>query len=275
MEELRNLIGIETEMPRVAAGLRGSAEALQVAAVGAYQVTCSDETEWECAEAFQQSFGQSLLPPLKSSRRAVFRTMNLGARYEPGALRVAVEHFALPSPPGTSRLLVAKINAHVAQRRTPNGLEYGHLDRYGSLSSCCGALAALLDERPLPVVEELRQTFQGSGRDRLGVLRDPEKTAPQLRALLAAIVSAQLQAQRAVGDLQHFRPKTPTRVVLLPCVSVNRPGPDTELVVGCHQVDWTGETWAATYEGLDNDPAAYRVGYRQGRLYVEDGRWGS
>jgi hypothetical protein len=83
--------------------------------VGALHVTCADETEAECAEAFQQGFVQYLLPQLKFARRSAMRVSNLGGRYEWGSIGIADMHFALPetiTPP--PRLMVIKINAHVA-----------------------------------------------------------------------------------------------------------------------------------------------------------------
>jgi len=60
----------------------------------------------------------------------------------------------------------------------------------------------------------------------------------------------------------------PTHFLILSCVSINRPGPNTELLVGRHEIDWTGETPATTYEGLGDDPAGYCLEHRQGRLSV-------
>jgi hypothetical protein len=81
MEHLQNLVGKENGLAHVADAIRQFAESLHAPVVGAYHLTCSDETEWECATAFQQGFAGPLLPPLKGDHRAAFRTANLGAQY--------------------------------------------------------------------------------------------------------------------------------------------------------------------------------------------------
>lgn len=59
--------------------------------------------------------------------------------------------------------------------------------------------------------------------------------------------------------------------LILSCVTINRPGPNTELLVGRHEIDWTGETPTTGYDGLGDDPARYRIEHEQGRLCVQDG----
>ncbi len=59
MSEIRNLIGKEADLPRVARAIRLCAEDIGVPATGGYHITCSDESEWECAEVFDRLFTQS------------------------------------------------------------------------------------------------------------------------------------------------------------------------------------------------------------------------
>jgi len=273
MVRIRDLIGVESELSQVGLALRHFAEELSAPVVGAYQVTCSDEVEWECAEAFQEHFCDELLPILEFERRSPFRSINLGARYEWGAIRVAEEHFATESSQEAFKLLVAKINAHVAVEDTRDGPVYGGVDRYGRRSTCCGALAGLFEGSLLPAIQELRQIFQFGGLNRLSVLADRSRIAPEHRALLAAVVSARLQAHRVVLDIEEYRPESPTVFLILPCVTLNRLGRDTELVVGQYGVDRTEPTPRVKYVGLGDAPASYRIGYDQGRLIVEDDRW--
>lgn len=56
-------------------------------------------------------------------------------------------------------------------------------------------------------------------------------------------------------------------------MTVNSPGPDTEIVVGQCGIDWTGATASLQYHGLGDDPAAYRVTIQNGRLRIEDEHW--
>ena len=136
-------------------------------------------------------------------------------------------------------MLVVKINSHAAVRDTPEGPEYGWLDRYGGESACCGTLAALMEGTERPPVRELAQLFAVDGRNRVDVLHDMSRVPVEQRALLAAVTNARLQAHRAVLDIKENRPRSPTMFLVLPCVTINRPGPDTEIFVGQYGIDWT------------------------------------
>jgi len=273
MNQLRDLIGMEVDLERVISSLRRFTRDLNPPVVGSYHVTCSDEVEWGCAETFQRLFVQDMLPQLRPGVQASFRTMNLGARYEWGALRVAEEHYATADTEETFKLLVAKINSHVAVQEVGGRVVHGKLDRYGVESTCCGALVSLLRGAVLPATEELRELFRSGGQDRLAMLTDPQDIPPEHQALSAAIVNARLQADRAVLDIREFRPETPTIFLILPCVTLNRSGVDTELVVGQYGVDWTEEHPTVKYTGLGDNPAHYRIEHVRGRLQVEDDHW--
>jgi len=101
----------------------------------------------------------------------------------------------------------------------------------------------------------------------------PSKSPEEHRALVAAIVNARLQAQAALRDIEEHHPTSPTIFLVLPCVTVNRPGPDRELLVARYEVDWTGPSPATNYEGLGDDPAAYQIRHKHGRLVVHDRYW--
>jgi hypothetical protein len=274
MTRLQDLTGTESELSQVSNALRQFAQELGAPVVGGCHVTCSDEAESECEEAFQRWFGREVLPELKPDSRAPLRSINLGGRYEPGAIRVAEEHYATLKSREAFKLLVVKINAHTAVCRSAEGPEYGWLERYGCRSACCGALAKLFEGGSLPAVEELRKTFASDGKNRLAVLEDSRRVVPRHRALLTAVSSAALQARRAVLDIQHYQPQTPTVFLVLACVTVNRVSePDTELVVGQYGIDRTGQEPAIKHRGLGDDPAAYRVRHEQGRVMIEDDHW--
>jgi hypothetical protein len=269
MTSLYPLVGVESTLDRVAGTVRQFAKELGAPVVGAFQICCSDETERETAEAFDRHFVRELLPPLKGERRAAFLSVNLGARYEWGALRIAEDHFATEASRGALKLLVVKLNAHVAVRSTPEGPAYGTLMRYGQPSSCCGALAGMLERVQLPAIRELRELFAHDESQRLEILGDPARVEPRYRALFAAITGAWLQAGRVVLDAREFRPASPTMFVVLPCVTINRTDDvDTELLVGQYGIDRTGDDTAVKYHGLGGDPARYRVRHEQGRVIV-------
>ncbi len=267
---LLELIGREHVPEYVAESLKRFAVDLAPAAIGAYQLTCSDETERRCEDVFQRLFVEDLLPPLRPNQRSPFRSINLGARYERGAIRVAEEHYATEAARSGTKLIVAKINAHVAARPSGDDWEYGSLLRYHRGSTCCGALGAMLDGAVLPALEELRHTFQAGGVDRLGALRNPQYCPAPYRALLAAVASARLQADRLVLDTREFTPESPTLFLVLACVNINRPEADGELVVGHYGVDWAGSRPEVQYSGLGSDPAHYRVVHDRGLLTIDE-----
>jgi len=269
MEDLHALIGIEHDLERVSGMLRDAVQRLAAPVVGALEVTCSDESELECIAAFQRHFVEMLLPDFKTAARAPFRTCNIGARYEVGSIGTAEHHFALPESEHAFKVLVVKINAHVAVADGLGGVEYGSLTRYRARSAACGALHALLSGDELPALTELRHTFGMDGVDRMATLLDAQRVPLQYRYLHAAICSARLQARRATLDIQQHEVHSPTLYWVVPCVTLNRPGLDTEIVVGVESVDCRGEEPCAEYHGLGDDPTQYRVVMRGTRLQIE------
>jgi hypothetical protein len=256
-------------------------------------VTCADEAEAECAEAFQQGFVQYLLPPLKFARRSAMRVSNLGGRYEWGAIRLADLHFTPPGTPASPRLMVVKINAHVALEPTnrsvapragaadaatvwegERGFRLGAWTRYGRDSPCCSALHSLLHGGHEPWVEELREAFDSEGKTRIAALNDAQAVDPAFRSLFAAIVSARLQAPKAVLDIQELQPASPIRFIVLPCVTINRHERDTEILCGVYAIDDSPDK-AVTYFGLGDDPRAYRVRLQNHQMQVTDDELGT
>ncbi|MCP4592042.1 MAG: hypothetical protein GY842_15005 [bacterium] len=273
VDQLISLIGRETDPARVCAGLREYARKGRFPVVGACETVCSDEAERESESVFQRLFVKQMLPVLKSGTRAAFGTVNLGSRYEPGAIQIAEDHYATSECEQTAKLMVVKINAHVAVQESSDGPTYGRMDRYGCRSTCCGALASMLAGGDLPAVKELAQAFRHDGNDRLETLNDPNKVPAKYRTLLAAVTNARLQADRAVAEISGYDPKTPTKWLVLSCVSINRPEPDTELPVGRHLIDATADAVTTEYQGLGDDPATYRVEHDKDGVRITDDRW--
>ncbi|MEA1952685.1 MAG: hypothetical protein U9N87_14990 [Planctomycetota bacterium] len=273
MRDIRSLIGREADLPSVARAIRLCAEEIDVPVAGGYHITCSDESEWECAEIFDQLFAQQMLPRLKMDRAAVFRTMNLGGRYETGAIHIAEEHFATFASRQSAKVMVVKVSSHTAVTRREDGFSYGTLQRYGNDSACCGALVSLTSGGTLPAVAELAETFARDGHDRLAELRDEQLIPPDLRALFTAIVNARLQADRVVEDIRSHMPESPTVFLIIPCVTINRDEPDNELVVGEYGVDATGSELNIKYRGLGSAPLEYRVKFERGLLKITDDQY--
>ncbi len=270
MDRLISLLGVESGLDEVSRALRRHVERDRPPVVGAMQVTCADESERECIDAFQKEFVNRLLPELKFWSKAPFRSANLGGRYEWGSVRMAEQHFALPASRDAYKTLVVKINAHVSAIKTDDGLHFGRMKRYRTDSTACGALYALLDGMQQPFTHELAEAFASEGKDRLTMLRDPDRVDPSCRALYAAMVNARIQARHAILDIQDYRPITPTVYIIVACVTLNRPGPDTELLCGFYTADCRGDEAEVRYQGLGDDPTKYHLACRQPRLQTQD-----
>ncbi|MHC4223492.1 MAG: hypothetical protein ACYSX0_16955 [Planctomycetota bacterium] len=270
MERLYELLGKEREFADVCRELKFGLQGVGAPIVGALQVTCSDESEHECVDAFQRRFAQEALPRLKYGSRSPFRIANPGARYEWGTVPIAEDHFATPETETKFKVMVVKINSHVALDRSGQGLCFGTMNRYGKASCYCGAIHALLDGGSLPYLQDLEEALQCEGKDRLATLRDPKKVDPALRPLFAALVSARLQARRATLDIQDHGQTTPTLYLVLHGVTLNKPGLDTELIGGLYTLDRRGRKPVDRYRGLGDDPARYEVHAGMGGLQVSD-----
>lgn len=277
MEGFRDFVGHERSLQDVSRALHAGATSLRTRDVGAMHVTCADESEDECVEAFQQGFVRYLLPRLKFARHSAVRLATLGGRYEWGAVRTAHEHYAAGPGGGDPLLMLVKINAHVSaevsrgRRQEPR---FGVFSRYGAESRCCSALAALLEDTRMPFAEDLREVFQSEGVDRIATLVDPERVDQRYRPLYASIVSARLQMRKVVLDIQDFATDRPTYFAVVGCVTLNRPERDTELACGLYVVDGRRGGRDATYFGLGDDPSRYEATFLSGRLTVRDGNLG-
>ena len=235
--------------------------------VGALQLTCSDEAEHEVASVFQRDFVRALLPALHFDDKAPFRTANLGARYEWGSAGIAEHHFALAPGAEAWKLMVLKLNAHVGVDQLAGEPRYGRLSRYGSPSTCCGFLHALLDGATNPLVREAAELLEADGVDRLSALR---ALPPDQRALHAAATSARLQARRAMLDVQNHPAASPTVYLILPCVSFNRRNHDSEMLLGVYVCDRRGPEPHDEYCGLGDRPEHYRLTDVEGSVVLED-----
>jgi hypothetical protein len=270
MHTPRELIGKEHPLDTACRTLRDLCRLERPVAVGAYHIHCSDESERECADAFQQWFVQELVPELKPWNRSPFRTANLGARYEWGAAGIAEDHYAIPEAADGVKAVMIKVSSHVGVLPRGTDQQFGKIQRYGAPSSCCGALTGLLRDSHLPSLLRMREVFQSEGKDRVAMLNDAEQVDPSHRLLFAAIVNARLQSRRAVLDIQNMTPKSPTIFLIVPCVTLDRSQRDTELVVGCYRADCSDGPAKVTYQGLGDDPSRYEASSHHGHLRVGD-----
>jgi hypothetical protein len=270
MDRLHELLGRELDVTEVARKLYEFAGNVRAPVVGAMQVTCSDESERECIDAFQNGFAGPLLPSLKFGERTPFRIASLGGRYEWGAAAIAEDHFATPASAHAFKLMLIKINSHVSVESDGAEPCFGHMRRYERESTYCGALHALMEGGQHPFTDDLHEAFTSEGGDRLAMLLDEQAVPPALRSLYAAVVNARLQSRRCLVDIQDRRPVSPTLYIVLPCVTLNRRDRDTEIVCGVYRADWRSGEPAIEYRGVGDDPAAYTLNHSRGRMRLED-----
>jgi hypothetical protein len=269
IDELVKLMGTEQSLDALNRHLASAVRKLGSPVVGAHHITCSDETERQCIDAFARGFCGQMLPELKTFVRTPFRTSNLGARYEWNSLRVAEAHFATPASHDSFKTVVVKINGHVAATTLDGARQYGMMGRYGCASHACGALHAVLDGCEDPFADEIQEVMASEGKDRLKVLR--EQIGDDIRALTAAIVSARLQARSAVMEAQDYAPTSPTVYIIVPAVTVNQStANDTELLIGVYIVDKRQPQADELYRGLGDDPTRYEIEHRHGKVYISD-----
>jgi hypothetical protein len=269
-ENVEQRIGREQDLDDLNRWLRDYVHAFGAPVVGAMHITCADESEFECGESFQRHVVNHLLPRLKFGCRAAFRLANLGGRYEPGALAVAEHHFATPETRDAFKVLLIKINAHVAVDGHGESATFGRMQRYDTESTACGALHALLAGAELPAVAELRSLFERDDVDRVGQLLDPQQVPPEQRSLFVALANARLQARRVEDDIQTHGAHSPTVYVVAAAVTFNRPGRDTELLCGLTTVDQRQQPPTTSYVGLGDLPARYRLGEVYGRVQITE-----
>ncbi len=270
MDDSAKLVGVEHDLGDVCRALRNDIQRIEAPVVGALHITCSDESEVECIQEFDHGFVREMLPGLKFWNRAAFRQANLGGRYEWGAVRVAEDHFATPEAQESFKVILVKINAHVAVVEDTDGLKFGTMERYRRESIACGALHATLAGSRAPFARDLADIFASEGVPRLELLQDPDQVDPQWRSLFLAIANARLQARSAVMDIQEHATVSPTYYVVAPCVTLNRPGPDTELLCGLYIADMRAPDATIEYRGLGDDPTHYRAQVERRRLQIED-----
>ncbi len=232
-------------------------------------ISCSDEAEEECSEAFRRLFVRPLLPTLKSFSKSPFRTRNLGGRYEWGSIVAAEGNFSAALKKGDWKLFLCKLNTHVSVDDGPEGMRYGRMQRYENDSIYCAALNYFLSGQTGPFLDELAETFHSEGVDRRKVIL--EQIPEEHRSLVVALTNARLQARKAMLDIQEHPPKTPTLYYIVPCVTFNRRGHDTEIMCGMYTADRRRDEERDEYIGLGDLPNQYRITL-EGRVHVvQDG----
>lgn len=262
-----DLYGRDHDPGHVHRELKFVTHAAGAGAIGAVVVSCSDESLNESSDRFAREFAQETLPSMKPGFRAPFRNITPGGIYVWGGARVAHANFATADLRGGYLLLLTKIEGHSAVLHDGQGMRFGRKPRYGTEGVFCGALNALLEDRTLPLLDDLKFAFEAEGKDRLGALR--EAPAEQ-RLLLAAATSARLMARNVAMDMQSFVTDVPTVHLIMHGVVLNREGADTEIVGGAYLLDRRTDRPRDRYRGLGDDPSKYVLD-TSGPLRLVDG----
>ena len=271
MQQLQSLIGREHLLSETAHELRSAVRRFGPQGVGAFEITCSDESEHECTRVFESTFAGEVLPRLKYGERVPFRIANPGARYEWGSIRIAEDHYATDEAKRGFKVVFVKINGHVAMTRDgEHGVTFGRMVRYERESVYCGAIHAMLAGLDYPVVHDLALDMRSEGLDRIALLSDPALAADGRHALFGAVCSARLQARRCALDIQNHVAAGPTLYIVVHGVTLNRPGPDAELIGGMYFLDHRTEHRVERYRGLGDDPSKYRLDLSEGHVFIED-----
>ena len=262
LRELATRLGREESLGSLHAAVLRAAHALRpVVESGAMLAACSDEFNGEIRAAFERDVARQLSAPGIPAGRRVFSVSNMGGRIEPGAIVLANLHFSARSIRAGEKLLLIEIASHVGRRELEgSATAWGELDRFGVTSPCCGALRMLLDAPAstgavrFPWFDQLTAFF---GPDRLAALRsDPGRYA----MLRAAVVHAVLQSESAIADLLREPPSTPTHVLLVALVAVNRRGTDNAIPVGLHHLRFAnGEALRLEGTALRSTPAEIAI----------------
>lgn len=177
MDELLPLLGKEQDFDTISAALRRGIRRLDPGGVGAFHITCADESEHEATQAFERGVCRDHLPRLKYAQAVPFRTINAGARYDSGTLAICEDHFALGQEREGFKLVIVKIQGHCSRARDESGVTYGQRERYGHLSTYCGAIAAMLGGAELPLVKEMQAAIDADAPGALDRITDGDRVA--------------------------------------------------------------------------------------------------
>jgi hypothetical protein len=270
---LSRLVGRETALEWIHGDVRNAVQAVpSVVEHGMCLVTCSDEYQGELRASFDRDVAQPIMASRTLQQRRIFSVANMGGRVEPGALKLASDHFTVKSAKAGAKLLLVEIAAHVGKIVDEHEVRFGILDRFGLASPCCGALTLLLakpsaaDAVRHPWFDQLNAFF---GPVRLEALR---RDASPMQMVKTAIVHAVLQVESAITDLLREPPITPTHIVIVPLVVINQRGPDSAFIAGWHHLYVeNGDLSVRGGTSLRSTPAALEVALESARLRVENG----
>jgi hypothetical protein len=272
VDELRRIIGREQPLDQFHLALRRAAAQLaETKDYGACLVTCSDEFLGLTRSGFDRDVASPLISDAVNSKDRVFTVSNLCGRLEPGAFSLLDDHFTRKNGRGR-KLLIIEIASHVGRLKHGQIYSYGHVERFGRRSPCCGALTSLL-EPPNdtgavrhPWFEQLNAFF---GPVRLATLRGNRDST---RMIAAAIVHSALQAESAISDIFQHPPAPPTDVLLVTGVAVNQQWANGFLPVAYHHLRTDDEvTRIMSGFSLRTTPEALKIDASSARIQVESG----
>lgn len=271
MDDLHRIVGKEQPLDQFHSILRrAAARNPEIRDFGCCLVTCADERQGLTRASFEREVATPLISDATNTRDSVFSVSNMCGRFEPGAFPLLDDHFTRRT--SGRKLLLMQIASHVGRIKDDEEYAYGHIERFGRLSSCCGALTALLEPPETmgtvrhPWFEQLNSFF---GPVRLGALRG---IGDSTRLVAAAIVHAALQAESAVSDVLQNPPVSPTDILLVAGVSVNEQWADGFLPVAYHYLSaGAGVADIVSGHSLRTTPEALKIDVSAPRIVVDGG----
>lgn len=272
MDELRRIIGKEKPLDQFHLAVRrAAAQIAGIASYGSCLVTCSDELLGLTRSGFDRDVASPLISDAANSKDRVFSVSNLCGRLEPGAFSLVDDHFTRNNARGP-KLLVIEIASHVGRIKRGTAYSYGNVERFGRLSTCCGALTLLLEPPDgtarvrHPWFEQLNAFF---GPVRLAALRENRDSS---RMVSAAVIHSALQAESALSDIFENPPITPTDVLLVAGVSVNQQWANGFLPVSYHHLRARDDQMKImSGYSLRTTPEALKIKTSHARIEVEGG----
>ncbi|MCR4318589.1 MAG: hypothetical protein NUW37_19785 [Planctomycetes bacterium] len=265
-EAVQKCVGREMPLKDWRGQLASWVQSFRAKNVGAHLITCSDESERENTNAFNEIIADTILPKLKQGLSSPFRTANLGSRYEWYSIRIAEDHFAGFSK--DPKLMLISFCSHAGKYTLDDRPAFGQFFRYSTPSSACGAINAFLSGSHLPFTIDYDAALGMFGVDRKSMLLNPKVVRERHKSLYTAIATTGLQTMMLLIDIFDYAEQTQTMYLITNVVTINQPGEDTCIVCGLHLAEKSEGAMDVRYFGIGDDPSRYRIADKGGLVTI-------
>lgn len=252
-------VGHESPLFRTNMLLAALARQLGDGNYGALHITCTDEAEADSRDRFLRGGVGLMLPALAGGRRSGLMICNRGGCCEPGALAIAVDHYAAAGP----LTMVVRVQSHCGVTVEGKSRRFGEFNRYGKPSPACGALKALLEnEAGVARAGEIARTLDSR---QLEVVRGAD---PAWRLLLLAVLHSRTQLEAATAEIRALG--RPARYVLFGSVNLNGISEPAELPIIIRLLDRSAPDERSWELALPADAARLTVTDTPNGLVLQD-----